>query len=72
MGWTAPGPETVNHKLIYVKLENKLCVLQSISHSLSATKEQELTSISFSVWPAVRIYPQICALTLLLKQKGAR
>ena len=38
-GRTAAGPGPVNPKVIYVKQENKLCVLQSISHPISARKE---------------------------------
>lgn len=49
MGWTASGPGPVNHELIYVKQENKLCVQRSISHPLSASKELQLTSTPYVV-----------------------
>lgn len=49
MGWTAPGQGPVNHKLIYVKQENKLCVRRSISHPLSASEELQLTSSLYVV-----------------------
>lgn len=49
MGWTAPGPGPVNHKLIYVKQENKSCAQGSISHPLSARKELQLTSTPYTV-----------------------
>lgn len=43
-GCTVQSPGPVNHKLIYVKQEKKLCTKQSISHLLSASKELQLTS----------------------------
>lgn len=48
MWWTAPGPGPVNHKVIYVKQGNKLCVLWSISHPLSASKELQQSSTPYT------------------------
>lgn len=47
------GP--VNHNLIYVKQENKLCIQRSISHPLSAgkgitTDPQSLSALTCSVY----------------------
>lgn len=53
---TAPSPGPVNHKLIYVKRENKLCARRSISHPVSASEELQLTSTPHAVWPIYRTF----------------